>query len=251
MTLVAFASTLGLDLEAFETALAADPAPLVEQYRLEALALDLAGIPTLLINGQPYSGRYDTYGLDEAVRFFALRARQYETQPALVIDLARTYRAILHTEHGDVTIELFADRAPVAVNNFVFLAREGWYDNVTFHRVLPGFFAQTGDPSGTGLGGPGYTIADEHDNGLVFDREGLVAMASTRGAANSGGSQFFITLGPLAPDWEWNGQFTIFGIVVEGMDAVRAMTPRDPLDSVNYPDPPPGDSLFSVEIIEE
>ncbi len=251
VTLTAYASTLGLDLDAFEAALAADPTPLVEQTRLEALALDLAGIPTLLINGQPYSGRYDTYGLDEAVRFYALRARQYETQPALAIDLSRDYRAILHTAHGDVTLALFADRAPVAVNNFVFLAREGWYDNVTFHRVLPGLFAQTGDPSGTGLGGPGYTIADEHDNGLIFDREGLVAMASTRGVPNSAGSQFFITLGPLAPEWEWNEQFTIFGIVTDGMDAIRAMTPRDPLDPINYPNPPPGDALLSVEIIEE
>ncbi|GAB4572655.1 MAG: hypothetical protein Kow0077_12640 [Anaerolineae bacterium] len=250
VTLAAYASTLGLDLAAFEAAMARDSAPLVEQYRLEALALDLRGIPTLLINGQPYSGRYDTYGLDEAVRFYALQARQYADQPPLLIDLSKSYRAILHTEHGDVTIDLFTDRAPVAVNNFVFLAREGWYDDITFHRVLPGLFAQTGDPSGTGLGGPGYTIADEHDNGLVFDREGLVAMASMRGVPNSAGSQFFITYGPLAPDWEWNGQFTIFGIVVEGMDALRALRPRDPLDPVNFPDPPPGDRLLSVEIIE-
>ena len=251
VTLKAYASTLGLDLDVFDAALAADPTPLVEQYRLEALALDLAGIPTLLINGQPYSGRYDTYGLDEAVRFFALRARQFPEQPALQIDLNKTYRAILHTEHGDVTIDLFADLAPVAVNNFVFLAREGWYDNLSFHRVLPGLFAQTGDPSGTGLGGPGYTIADEHDNGLVFDRAGLVAMASTRGIPNSAGSQFFITLGPLAPEWEWNGQFTIFGIVVDGLEAIEALTPRDPQDPINYPDPPPGDALYSIEIIEQ
>ncbi len=251
VTLVAYASTLGLDLEQFRAVLEQDPTPLVEQYRMEALALDLVGIPTLLINGQPYSGRYDLYGLDEAVRFYALEARHYAHQPDLVIDLDRSYRAVLVTERGDVHIDLFVDRAPVAVNNFVFLAREGWYDNNTFHRVLPGLFAQTGDPSGTGLGGPGYTIADEHDNGLIFDREGLVAMASIRGAPNSAGSQFFITYGPLTPEWEWNGQFTIFGIVTDGMDALRALTPRDPLDPVRYPDPPPGDRLLRVEIYEE
>ncbi len=250
-TLVAYASTLGLDLETFRTALEADPTPLVEQYRLEALALDLVGIPTLLINGQPYSGRYDTYGLDEAVRFYLLAERHFPDQPELIIDLNKTYRAILHTEHGEVTIDLFADRAPVAVNNFVFLARAGWYDDITFHRVLPGLFAQTGDPSGTGLGGPGYTIADEADNGLIFDREGLVAMASTRGVPNSAGSQFFITYGPLTPAGEWNGHFTIFGLVTDGMDAIRALTPRDPQDTLRYPDPPPGDRLFSVEIIEQ
>ncbi len=251
VTLISYASMLGLDLTAFQAFLDRDPGPLIEQYRMEALALGLAGIPTLLINGLPYSGRYDLYGLDEAVRFFALAGRQFDDQPALGIDLHRTYRAILHTERGDINIDLFADRAPVAVNNFVFLARQGWYDDNTFHRVLPGLFAQTGDPSGTGLGGPGYSIADELDNGLLFDREGMVAMASTRGVPNSGGSQFFITYGPLTPEQEWNGQFTIFGIVTEGMDVLRQLTPRDPLDSLNYPDPAPGDRLLSVEIIEE
>ncbi len=251
VTLVAYASTIGLDLAAFQTALDRDPAAAVEPYRRQALALDLRGIPMLLINGQPYSGRYDLYGLDESVRFFALKARQYERQPELIIDLDRNYRAILHTERGDVTIDLFADRAPVTVNNFVFLAREGWFDGITFHRVLPGLFAQTGDPSSTGLGGPGYTIIDEFDNGLLFDRQGVVAMASTRGIANSGGSQFFITSEPLTPEWEWNGQFTIFGLVADGMDVLRALTPRDPQDPVLYPDPEPGDMLLSVEIIEQ
>jgi cyclophilin family peptidyl-prolyl cis-trans isomerase/protein-disulfide isomerase len=250
-TLIAFASTLGLDLDAFQTFIDRDPTLLVDQYRLEALAFDLAGIPTLLINGQPYSGRYDRYGLDEAVRFYALAERHYPDQPELVIDLDRAYQAILHTEHGAVTLDLFVDRAPVAVNNFVFLARAGWFDDITFHRVLPGLFAQTGDPSGTGLGGPGYSIADEFENGLVFDREGMVAMASTRGIPNSGGSQFFITYGPLAPEREWNEQFTIFGMVSSGMDAIRALTPRDPQDPVLYPDPVPGDRLISVEIIEQ
>lgn len=251
VTLVAYASAIGLDLDRFRAALAQDPAPLVEQYRLEALALELRGIPSLLINGQPYSGRYDLYGLDEAYRFFALARRHYDQQPELVIDLSRTYRAVLVTEKGDIHIDLFADLAPVAVNNFVFLAREGWYDDITFHRVLPGLFAQTGDPSGTGLGGPGYTILDERDNGLLFDREGLVAMATTRGVPNSGGSQFFITYGPLTPEWEWNGQFTIFGIVTEGMDVLRSLTPRDPLDATRDPNPPPGDRLITVRIIEE
>ncbi|MBN2472739.1 MAG: thioredoxin domain-containing protein, partial [Anaerolineae bacterium] len=96
VTLVAYASTLGLNLNTFRAALDQDSTPLVEQYRLEALALDLAGIPTLLINGQPHSGRYDLYGLDEAVRFYALRQRQYEDQPALMIDLSKSYSAILH-----------------------------------------------------------------------------------------------------------------------------------------------------------
>ncbi len=249
--LVAYGEALGLDQAVFQAGLAGDPTGLVEQYRREALALGLVGIPSLLIIGEPYSGRYDLYGLDEAVRFYALAERQYDEPPPLVIDRGRTYKAVLVTERGEVPIDLFADLAPVTVNNFVFLARQGWYNGVTFHRVLPGLFAQTGDPSGTGLGGPGYTIFDERGNGLVFDREGLVAMASTRGVENSGGSQFFITYGPLAPAEEWNGQFAIFGIVTDGMDVLRQLTPRDPLDPVLYPDPPPGDRLIRVEIIEE
>ena len=250
VTLVAYASTLGLDVPRFQQALEADPVSLADHYRMQALALDLMGIPSLLLNGQPYSGRYDLYGLDEAVRFYMLRQRQYDEQPGMVIDLNKSYQAVLETERGNITIDLFPDLAPVAVNNFVFLAREGWYDDITFHRVIPDLFAQTGDPSGTGLGGPGYAILDERDNGLIFDREGMVAMASTRGVANSAGSQFFITYGPLEPGYEWNGQFTIFGIVTDGMDVLRALTPRDPQDAVRYPDPPPGDRLLHVEIIE-
>jgi len=91
----------------------------------------------VLLNGQPYSGRYDLYGLDEAVRFYRLKTRQYDEQPGMVIDLNKSYQAVLETERGNITIDLFPDLAPVAVNNFVFLAREGWYDNITFHRVIP------------------------------------------------------------------------------------------------------------------
>jgi len=249
--LIDYAGTLQLNIADFEAALDQDLSALADRYRMEALALDLRGIPALLINGQPYSGRYDLYGLDDAYRFFALEARHYPHQPDLFIDLTADYRAVLVTERGNVEIDLFVDEAPVTVNNFVYLARDGWYNNITFHRVLPGLFAQTGDPSGTGLGGPGYTIFDERDNGLTFDREGRVAMASTRGVPNSGGSQFFITYGPLTPAWEWNGQFAIFGQVTNGMDVLRALTPRDPLDPLRFPDPPPGDRLITVEIYRE
>ena len=110
----------------------------------------------------------------------------------MVIDPAKQYIATLKTEKGDIVIQLFADKAPLAVNSFVFLAREGWFNGVTFHRVLPGFVAQAGDPSATGMGGPGYFFRNE-TNDLLYDKPGMVGMANS--GADSNGSQF---LGALA-----------------------------------------------------
>ena len=138
-------------------------------------------------------------------------------------------------------IELFADKAPVTVNSFVFLAREGFYDGLTFHRVIPGFMAQGGDPMGDGRGGPGYAFADEFDPLLRHDRAGIVSMANA--GADTNGSQFFITYGP-APYLD--DAHTIFGQVTEGMDVVESLTPRDPEEDPETP----GDTIISVEIIE-
>ncbi|MCC6976645.1 MAG: peptidylprolyl isomerase [Anaerolineae bacterium] len=204
--------------------------------------------PALLLQDQPYSGRIDEFGLDGAVKLILLERRQFDQQPALQIDLDKGYRATLITEKGEVQIELFPRTAPAAVNNFVFLARQGWYNDITFHLVTS-LLVQTGDPSGTGLGTAGYFIFDESDNGLSFDREGLVAMASQRGIRNSASSQFFITLGPMPPEG-YNGQFTIFGRVTAGMDVLRALRARDPFDVLRDPNPPPGDQLIRVDIIE-
>jgi cyclophilin family peptidyl-prolyl cis-trans isomerase len=128
----------------------------------------------------------------------------------------------------------------MAVNSFIFLAENGWFDGVTFHRVLEGFVAQTGDPSGTGYGNPGYRFSIETSSDLIFDREGLVAMANS--GPDSNGSQFFIT---YAETPDLNGNYTIFGEIVEGMDVVRSITPRDPQSA---PDLPPGDLLISITI---
>jgi cyclophilin family peptidyl-prolyl cis-trans isomerase len=157
------------------------------------------------------------------------------------IDPSGSYEAVFKTELGDIRVRLFADQAPVTVNNFVFLARQGYYENTTFHRVLPGFMAQGGDPTGTGAGGPGYTFEDEINPDLQFDRPGLLAMAN-RGPDTNGG-QFFIT---YAPTPHLNGLHTIFGEVVEGTEVLNRLTPRDPQANPDYP----GDTLVSVEIIE-
>ena len=158
------------------------------------------------------------------------------------VDPAKQYIAQIETEKGIITLELFADLAPLAVNNFVFLAQNGWYDNTTFHRVIPGFMAQGGDPTGTGFGGPGYAF-DNEDSGLTFDQAGLLAMANAGPGSN--GSQFFITYAPVE---RLNGGYTIFGKVLEGMDVLEKLTPRNPAQT---PDAPPGDKIITITITEK
>jgi cyclophilin family peptidyl-prolyl cis-trans isomerase len=168
------------------------------------------------------------------VKFFAeLPKKQFKQAPEMKIDKAKSYTATIKTDKGDIQIKLLADKAPVAVNNFVFLAKAGWYDNVPFHRVLSGFMAQAGDPSGLGFGGPGYTF-DNEVTGIKFDKEGLVAMANAgvQDGKGTNGSQFFITFGPTpqldAADPTKEANYTIFGEVVSGMDVVKNITLRDP-----------------------
>jgi cyclophilin family peptidyl-prolyl cis-trans isomerase len=168
-------------------------------------------------------------------------AKQYSKPPAMQIDPNKKYRAIMHTSKGDITIDLFAAQAPITVNNFVFLAREGFYDNTTFHRVIGGFMAQGGDPTGTGMGGPGYKFADEQGAlNLKHDKAGILSMANA--GRNTNGSQFFLTHGPTP---HLNGKHGVFGQVVDGMQNLLAIRERDP-----QRDRQPGDTINSVEIIE-
>lgn len=246
-----YAAEIGMDAVQF-TADMGDPtlATRVEQSRLEALALEIVGIPSLLVNGRQYSGRYDLLGLDAIVQLGLLNQRHYSDPPGVTITFTDAYQATLITEKGDIVIELLPDKAPGTVNNFVFLAQEGWYDGITFHRVIPGKFAQTGDPSGTGFGGPGYSIADE-ENDLNFDALGWVGMADIPGIPDSGGSQFFITTGPLLPSDVANGNYTIFGRVISGMDVVESLTARNPFDERSSDEMLPlGDDLIRVEIMQ-
>ncbi len=159
----------------------------------------------------------------------------------MTLDTSKTYIATLRTDKGDIVIELAAEKAPITVNNFVNLAKQGYYTDSTFHRVLPDFMAQGGDPTGTGTGGPGYTIEDEFTD-LVHDR-GVLSMANT-GRPNTGGGQWFIT---LVPTPHLDGKHAVFGKVVEGMDVVDSLTPRDPSQSPDYD----GDKLLEVLIEEQ
>jgi cyclophilin family peptidyl-prolyl cis-trans isomerase len=142
--------------------------------------------------------------------------KQYDAAPDLAIDLDKAYTAVLHTNQGDIEIAFRPAEAPLAVNNFVFLAREGFYDGVIFHRVVPGFVIQGGDPTGTGRGGPGYRFRDELEGDGRYGR-GVVAMANA--GPNTNGSQFFVCLADVGLPHA----YTIFGDVVAGMDAVDAV----------------------------
>src|SRR5918997_5233946 len=168
------------------------------------------------------------------------QSRSYDGPPEITIASGRDYYATLRTEKGPIRIRLFAEKAPETVNNFVFLARDGYFDGTTFHRVIKDFMVQGGDPTGTGTGGPGYQIRDEFHEDLKHDRPGILSMANA--GPNTGGSQFFITY--ASTPW-LDGRHAVFGEVVEGMDTVYAVRERDP-----QRDPEPGDRLEMVEIEE-
>ena len=159
-------------------------------------------------------------------------AKQYDAPPPLTIDPDARYTATFKTAKGDVVVELFAKQVPNTVNNFVFLAREGFYDGTTFHRVIADFMAQGGDPQGTGRGGPGYQFADEFDAGLRHDKPGILSMANS--GPNTNGSQFFLTHGPTP---HLDGKHSVFGRTVDGIDVLLSLTA--------------GDALNTIEIVEE
>ncbi len=172
----------------------------------------------------------------------AASARQWSSPPPMTIDKSKQYFATVKmAKGGQFVIQLYPDKAPITVNSFVFLARQGFYNGVTFHRVIDGFMAQGGDPTGTGTGGPGYEFVNETSD-LKFDKAGVVAMANS--GPNTNGSQFFITFGPQA---YLNGGYTIFGQVISGMDIVNSLTRRDPTANPTFP----GDAIQTITIDEK
>lgn len=186
--------------------------------------------------------------------------KQWDAPPAMTIDTSKDYSAVIELEKGgEIVIDLFEDGAPTTVNNFVFLAREGFYDGVTFHRVLEGFMAQTGDPTGTGGGGPGYRFNNELSPDLRHDGPGVLSMANagTRNGQGTNGSQFFITfrethfldgynLDGSEKDCEAESCHSVFGQVDEGsMDVVMNISLRDPGSATT-----PGDVIKTIRIEE-
>ena len=153
--------------------------------------------------------------------------KQYSAPPPVTIDQDKKYSAVFNTSRGEIVCELFAKDAPNTVNNFVFLARDKFYDGTVFHRVLADFMIQGGDPTGTGRGGPGYKFADEVKSNPNQHQVGSLSMANA--GPNTNGSQFFIT--HVVTDW-LDGKHTVFGKVLSGQDAVNAIQQGDELNSV-------------------
>ena len=235
---------LGLDKAKFSEDMNSDAAAAKAKAAWDyGVAINLRGTPFLLFNGSPYQGPVNYSTLSAIVQMILLEKRQFTTCPPMTVDQSKQYFATLKTEKGDIVLQLYADKAPLAVNSFVFLANQGWFNGITFHRVIPGYVAQTGDPSGSGYGGPGYAFDNEISPDLKFDAPGVVGMANA--GAGTNGSQFFIT---MAPEPKLDGSYTIFGRVVSGMDVVNNLTPRDPSQGDNLP---PGDKLISVTIEEK
>lgn len=168
--------------------------------------------------------------------------KQFSAAPPMLIDVTKQYFATVKmAKGGEFVIQLYPGKAPITVNSFVFLARQGYFDGVTFHRVLEGFMAQGGDPTGTGSGGPGYSFVNEA-NDLAFDKAGVVAMANA--GRDTNGSQFFIMFGPYGLN---ESDYTIFGQVISGMDVVNGITRRDPTQNPTFT----GDMIESITITEK
>ncbi len=167
--------------------------------------------------------------------------KQWAKAPDYNLDLTKKYFAVFKTDKGDIKVELFAKQVPNTVNNFVFLAREGYYDDTIFHRVIADFMVQGGDPTATGRGGPGYSFRDEFDPELRHDKPGILSMANA--GPNTNGSQFFLTHVPTP--WLDN-KHAVFGKIIEGFDNLMAIPPRDPMLFGS-----PAVKLHTIEIIEE
>jgi cyclophilin family peptidyl-prolyl cis-trans isomerase/protein-disulfide isomerase len=235
---------LGMNAKQFKSDLTrADIVAKIQQAWEEGQKIGLPGTPIVIINGQIYTGPRDFASLNDIVQLIVLGKRQHTSCPPLTVQKTRQYIATLHIDKGNVVIQLFADKAPITVNSFLFLARNGWYNNITFHRVIPDLFAQTGDPSGTGKGNPGYYVVTEITPSLTFNKPGVVAMVNS--GPDTSGSQFFITYAPAA---QFDGKYTIFGQVLSGMEILESLTPRDAQPGTEIP---PGDKLLSVTIEEK
>lgn len=237
------ASTVGVDPNQLSEAMKADAAANRLKSAKDAVALlPVQTVPLVFINGSLQQYYLDYQSLNNTVGLILLGKKQFTECPPFTIDASKQYIATIETVKGKIVIQLLPDKAPLAVNSFVFLARQGWFNGVTFHRVIPGFAAQAGDPSGTGMGNPGYLFQNESSD-LLFSKPGMVAMANS--GPDTNGSQFFITFAPAA---HLNGGFTIFGQVISGLDVAEQLTPREATQGIYLP---PGDVILNVTIEEK
>jgi cyclophilin family peptidyl-prolyl cis-trans isomerase len=241
-----YAEELGLDTEQFDAALedGTYTDKVMEAYESATLT-GITATPSFVGDGVHYPAQQwglSLQGLEVFSRLIGMKQQQFDAPPDQVIEEGKDYQATIKTDKGDIVVDLLEEETPVTVNSFAYLAEHDWYDDTLFHRVIPDFVAQGGDPTGTGIGWPGYRCSDELNEELAFDRPGVLGMANS--GADTNGSQFFIT---LAAQPELNGRHTVFGQVIEGLDVVESLTARDPQSA---PLDAPGDSILDV-IIEE
>jgi cyclophilin family peptidyl-prolyl cis-trans isomerase/protein-disulfide isomerase len=231
--LIRTAQEIGLDVPAFQGALQdGRHRELARQAFDQGLADGIPAAPVVYLNGNLFQPGLTLLNLEAAIRLELLAARRFRAYPPMELDPGVNYFIRIQMDIGDVVIELFQDRAPWAVNSFLFLARQGWMDRTPVQRVIPGVLVEMGDPSGTGLGEPGYAFGTEIDPQARFDQAGVVAMSSS--APGVCGSRFFISLGPLP---HLDGTRTVFGRVLEGLSLLQTLEARDPLSDLL--DPPP------------
>jgi cyclophilin family peptidyl-prolyl cis-trans isomerase len=205
----------------------------------QGVASGLTGTPFIFINGSWFRLEPTIENMEAAVRLLLLEDRQFDNPPPMEISPGERLRARIRTTEGEILVELLPDSAPVTVNNFIFLAENGWFDGNAFFRVVEGTLIETGDPTGTGFGSPGYLLRDEIDPDLSFDKPGMVAMSSA--GPDTNGSQFFFTLSPVP---ELNGVRTIFGRVLTGFDVLNRFTARQPFDDLFSQDEPTIQSII-------
>lgn len=243
---VTLAEQLDLDVEQFEEDYNSEAviSKITASYSDATENIGISGTPTvfIVINGVPYSASYDYNTLTSILKLIELDKNRYTECPPMVVDVNKMYEATITTTKGDFIVELYPEKAPLAVNSFVFLAVEGFYNNVEFHRVIPGFVAQVGDPSGLGMGGPGYEYANEISD-LKFDAEGILGVANA--GVDTNGSQFFIT---YAAQTSLDGGYTVFGKVIEGMDVVKSLNAVDPQQGITAETL---DKILSITVTEK
>jgi cyclophilin family peptidyl-prolyl cis-trans isomerase len=222
------AAEIGLDVVQFNSDIDTGRfAPMMEQAFTAALQSGLTGTPAMILNGEVFRLSPELPIMEASVRLLLLGNRQFTEYPPMTVSTGDDYIARLRLNTGEMVIQLYADAAPQAVNSFIFLAQSGWYDGNILHLVIPETLVETGDPSGTGFGDPGYHFETEFSSGLNYDAPGMVGITSN--GPNTNGSKFFITMVPL-PDLD--GVHTLFGRVISGLDLLEGLIARDALDDI-------------------
>ena len=229
--LIAVASELELDPELFLIELSSGKyqAAMSTAYQT-GIEAGIPGTPFIFMNGVWYRLNPTAINLEASIRLELLKTKQYVEPPQIELTEGTLYFAHIELDQGEIIVQLFPELAPATLASFIFLAEQGWYDEIGFHTVQPNSLVESGDPTGTGLGGPGYLLLDEISDTLSFDEIGMLAMSSS--GPNTNGSRFFINLTPLP---HLNGSRTIVGHVISGLELIMGLNERDPLDDLFKP----------------